>query len=321
MFSILIPTWNNLAYLKLCIESIRKYSRHDHEILIHVNEGSDGTLEWVRAQGLKHSHSRENIGICLAVNCLAGQATNDWLVYVNDDMVCCPGWDTAFSKAIESGGTDLALYFSTMIEPTDTGNQAVIVRDFGRTPEDFNESRMLEQYMSDARGDRAGRASQPTLVNRLWWHMVGGYSIEFGPGMSSDDDLLMKFWVAGCRNFRIIGSSRFYHFGCRSTARVRRNRGGRTFLMKWGITQQEFSARYLTQSAETGKSPADADSAARDLPQATLLGKIKRLGYGLLNYPLGDLRAWDPAPGRHFARSDWHHFSEERGGSDDGASD
>lgn len=51
MFSILIPTWNNLPYLQLCIESIRRHSAFEHEIIVHVNEGTDGTLEWVRAQG------------------------------------------------------------------------------------------------------------------------------------------------------------------------------------------------------------------------------------------------------------------------------
>jgi len=301
MFSIIIPTWNNLEYLKLCIESIRKYSKFDHEILIHVNEGADGTLEWVRSQGLKHTYSQKNIGICLAVNYAAAQAKNDWIVYVNDDMVCCPGWDTAFSDAIRSAGTDLAMYFSTMIEPNDTGNPAVIVRDFGRTPDDFNESQMQAHYMSDAGSDREGQSSQPTLVHRLWWHMVGGYSIEFGPGMSSDDDLLMKFWVAGCRNFRIVDSSRFYHFGCRSTARVRRNRGGRTFLMKWGITQQEFVRRYVARTGPVVEPTPAAEPAVHGLPRATILGKIKRFAYGFLNYPLGDLAAWDPAPGRHLA--------------------
>ncbi len=46
VFSILIPTWNNLRYLKLCVESIKKNSRFNHQIIVHVNEGSDGTLGW-----------------------------------------------------------------------------------------------------------------------------------------------------------------------------------------------------------------------------------------------------------------------------------
>lgn len=53
IFSILIPSWNNLPYLKCCVESIRKNSTFQHEIVVHVNEGRDGTLEWVRQQGLR----------------------------------------------------------------------------------------------------------------------------------------------------------------------------------------------------------------------------------------------------------------------------
>ena len=33
MFSIIIPTFNNLEYLKLCIQSIKKNSKFNHEIM------------------------------------------------------------------------------------------------------------------------------------------------------------------------------------------------------------------------------------------------------------------------------------------------
>ena len=36
MFSILIPTFNNLEYLKICIESLKKNSKFDHQIIVHV---------------------------------------------------------------------------------------------------------------------------------------------------------------------------------------------------------------------------------------------------------------------------------------------
>ncbi len=289
MFSIVIPTWNNLEYLKLCVASIRKHSRFDHEIIIHVNEGSDGTLEWVKEQGIKHSHSRKNIGVCLAVNRSVAEAKNDWVLYMNDDMVACPGWDTAFAAAIDSAGTDLSLFFSTMIQASSGKNPYIVARNFGTTPQDFDESKMLREYLADAREDVDGADLQPTLFHRKWWSMVGGYSLEFSPGMSSDDDLLMKFWVVGCRCFRIVGASRFYHFACKSTGRVRRNKGGRTFLMKWGITQKEFKERYLASlhSKEAGK-----------FPKATPLSKVRRSAYGLFyNQPLMDIELWDPAAG------------------------
>ena len=75
LFSILIPSWNNLDFLKLCVVSIRKNSAYSHEILVHVNDGSDGTLDWVKAEGLKFTHSPENIGVCYALNGLRRNRT------------------------------------------------------------------------------------------------------------------------------------------------------------------------------------------------------------------------------------------------------
>ena len=47
MFSIIIPTFNNIKYLKLCLESIKKNSTFNHEIIVHVNLGEDGTKEFL----------------------------------------------------------------------------------------------------------------------------------------------------------------------------------------------------------------------------------------------------------------------------------
>ena len=43
MFLIIIPTFNNLQYLKICISSIKKNSKFEHEIITHNNDGSDAT--------------------------------------------------------------------------------------------------------------------------------------------------------------------------------------------------------------------------------------------------------------------------------------
>ncbi len=69
--------------------------------------------------------------------------------------------------------------------------------------------------------------------------------------------------------------------------------------MKWGITQQEFNEHYLARLGKVAGKAPQAEGTHHDLPRATLLGRIKRFAYGFLNYPLGDLAAWDPAPGRH----------------------
>lgn len=310
MFSILIPTWNNLPFLQLCIQSIRQHSSTDHEILVHVNEGADGTAEWLRAQGIRYSHSAGNIGICMAVNHLAGMASNDWLLYLNDDMVCCPGWDSALMERIRAAPDDRLFLSSMLIEPTTTGNDRVIVQDFGRTPENFDAAGLLRHYRDIARDDMRGRASQPTVVARRWWHMVGGYSLEFSPGMSSDDDLLIKLWIVGFRQFEIVADSRLYHFACRSTGRIRKNRGSREFALKWGITQGEFMRNFMAKGW-----CIDGVNHERCIPRPTLSGRLKRSVHGLLSdIPLGDMLRWDTAPGNHF--SDCPHGNKPNPGQD-----
>lgn len=299
MFSILIPTWNNLEYLKLCVASIRKYSNLPHEIIIHVNDGKDGTLDWVKAQGLSHSHSTENIGICLAVNHIAAQASGKWLVYMNDDMVCCPGWDSALMDTINTTNTDLAMFFPSLIEPVKSTYHLMLLHDFGRNPEQFNEQLMLRDFAKNPRADVWGVAGQPTVISRRWWNMVGGYSLEYSPGMSTDDDLLMKMWIIGCRVFVLVGASRVYHFGSKSTGRIRHNRGGSNFAVKWGITTKEFQRQYMAKMSSAAI--AESDDREKSFPRVTLLGRIKRLSYGLgRGLPLEDIGAWETFAGRDF---------------------
>lgn len=243
--SILIPTWNNISLLKLCVASIKKNSRYQHQIIIHVNQGSDGTLAWVRDEGLTHTWSDVNIGICLAVNQAAALADHDLILYMNDDMYCCPDWDAKLIEKIAMFGHDAFMLSGTMIEPIDSGNPCVSVGDFGRDAESFDESRLLENYKSLSKADWYGSTWPPTLVHKRWWHAVGGYSIEFSPGMSSDNDFTMKMWAAGCRIFLGVGDSLVYHFMCKSTGRIIKNDGRRQFMRKWGISSSFFDKYFL----------------------------------------------------------------------------
>jgi GT2 family glycosyltransferase len=245
MFSIIIPSWCNLALLQLCVRSIRQNSAYEHQIVLHVNDGSDGTLAWVRAQNILHTASAQNIGVCLAVNEAAMHATQDYILYLNDDMYCCPGWDTALVDTLKRLDSDLFMLSGTMIEPRGTRNPCAIVSDFGTAADHFDEAGLLAQLPHLHKGDWYGATWPPTLVSRRWWFRVGGYSSEFSPGMSSDNDLSMKLWHAGCRVFLGVGGSLVYHFQRQSTGKVRQNNGGKQFLRKWGMRQSVFDRHFL----------------------------------------------------------------------------
>ena len=66
--SIIIPSYNNLEYLKFTINSILKNSSYDHEIIVHLNDGSDGSYEYIKKHKINFTHSNENIGLCKSVN-------------------------------------------------------------------------------------------------------------------------------------------------------------------------------------------------------------------------------------------------------------
>jgi GT2 family glycosyltransferase len=240
MFSILIPSWNNLAYLRLCLDALRRHSDAPHEVIVHVNDGSDGTLAWVREQGLAHTHSSGNIGICWAVNEAAMQASHEHIVYLNDDMVVLPGWDRALLARARAIGGDLYMVSGTMIEPRESGNRCAVVADYGDRTDNFREADLLRDLPRLARADWSGATWPPTLVHRRAWFMCGGYSPELTPGMSSDNDFSMKLWQLGCRHFIGVGDALVYHFQCKSTGKVVKNDGRRQFLHKWGLSQRQF---------------------------------------------------------------------------------
>lgn len=276
MFSIIIPSWNNLALLQLCIRSIRQHSAYAHQIIVHVNDGSDGTLAWVREQGITHTCSPENIGICLAVNEAAMHATQDYILYLNDDMYCCPSWDTALANRLRQLDTDLFMLSGTMIEPRDTHNPCVIVRDYGSDVGNFDEVRLLAELSKLRKADWHGATWPPTLVSKRWWFKVGGYSSEFSPGMSSDNDFSMKLWHVGCRIFLGVGDSLVYHFQCKSTGKIKKNDGGKQFLHKWGMRQSVFDRYYLRRGIPAQGLCLDEPEDTRELRWQLLRSRLKR---------------------------------------------
>lgn len=261
MFSIIIPSWNNLAYLKLCIASIRKNSTHTHQIIVHLNDGSDGSLAYVQSEKIEYTHSDTNIGICYAVNQAAVLAKGDYIVYMNDDMYVCPGWDEHLLSAIKQLPDDNFMFSGTLIEPMDTGNPCVIAHSYGDSLATFKEEELLTNYQNHSKEDWAGSAWPPTVVSKAKWHLVGGYSIEFSPGMSSDDDFAMKMWQAGCRIFRGIAKSRIYHFQAKSTGRIDKNDGRKQFLQKWGLNQSSFNKYFLKRGSAYLKPLSAPDNA------------------------------------------------------------
>jgi GT2 family glycosyltransferase len=244
-YSIIIPTWNNLPFLQLCIQSIEEHSSAPHEIIVHVNENKDDTIKWLESKNLPFTYTPENTGVCVGVNMAARKATRDWIVYMNDDMYVLPGWDTALNKAIQKAESNLFYLSSTMIEPVDTGNPCVVVADFGRDIESFKKEVLLRNLPALNKTDWNGASWPPSLMPIELWKAVGGLDESFSPGMYSDPDLSMKLWQMGVRHFQGVGNSLVYHFQSKSTGKVIKNDGRKQFFRKWKISASVFYKKYL----------------------------------------------------------------------------
>ena len=209
MFSIIIPTFNNLNYLSLCLDSIHKNSKYTHEIILHVNEGKDETLNFVKSNKIIHTYSADNIGLCSGVNLATKKVTKDYILYSHDDMYFCPGWDECLKNEISKLNNNLFYLSATMIEQ----NSGHIQFDCGVDYQNFKENILLNNLKNLKYHDYQGSHWAPHLIHTEIWEKIGGFSEEFNPGIGSDPDLNMKLWNEGVRIFKGLDNFKVYHFG------------------------------------------------------------------------------------------------------------
>jgi len=246
-FSIILPSWNNLKYLMLCLDSIKKNSKYEHDINVHLNVGSDGSVEYLEKNGIKFNRSIENLGLCRGANSAASLAETNYIIYAHDDMYFLPNWDFFLADEVKETKNDLYYLSGTMIGPIGCGLQNI---DFscGKTADEFNEKKLLSNYQNVKYFDHQGTHWAPHLIHKSVWERIGGFSEEFDPGFASDVDLNMKLWREGVRVFKGIDNSRVYHFGSislRKKTELIKNKGNRSFLKKWGISSELFIKFYL----------------------------------------------------------------------------
>ena len=253
MFSIIIPTFNNINYLKKCIESIKKNSVYTHEIIPHVNEGTDGTLDYLKNNNITYTYTDYNSGICTGMNMAAKKAKTQYILYAHDDFYFCPNWDHVLKDEINKINHNNFYLSGTMV------NNGQIQLDCGSDLETFNEERLLKEINNANYYDFQGSTWAPHLIHKEMWNKVGGFSEEFFPGTGSDPDLNMKLWKQGVRIFKGINDFKVYHFGSIVTRKYKNHptintesgsRGAKIFLLKWGISIKFFKKFILNSDTK-----------------------------------------------------------------------
>ena len=241
--SIIIPTFNNLNYLKLFLSSIKNNSSFKHEIILHINEGSDGTLEYAKKNNIKFSFSLNNIGLCSSMNKAYALTTTNYILYAHDDMYFCKNWDYFLINEINNQKNNLYYLSGTNVST----RHGLINYDCGNDISDFDEKKFEKFCVSDNTPDLQSSHWAPHLIHKELWDKIGGFSEEFNPGDGSDPDFCMKLWNENVRVFKAISKFKVYHFNSKTTrnSKVILNNGTKAFLFKYGFNPRFFRKHYL----------------------------------------------------------------------------
>lgn len=190
LVSIVVVTYNNLAFTQTCLSSIDTYSDYERiEIIVVDNASSDGSAvflsEWVRgAQNRKLILNQDNLGFAAANNQGLAIASGDYMVLLNNDTHVTPGWIRTMMRYLQQN-QDIGL-----IGPVtnNIGNEARIEIVY----DDMQQ--MLEKAAAYVR-QHIGKSFRLhtaaffcVMMPRATYELVGPLDEAFGRGFFEDDD-------------------------------------------------------------------------------------------------------------------------------------
>lgn len=281
---IIIPTWNNLEYLKLCIESILLGTDWPYNIIV-ISSGTDGTADWLKDQPyLIHHISDRRLHFSEANNAGLAAGKEAYTCLLNDDTIVGKGWLTALMHEAMKPDIGAVGPFSNC----DRGwmhNENIVVAGKqlvpGMTREDV--ARIIPQ-IRDFRHEKSVRdrkwvAFYCTLMPRAVINKVGPLDERFKSG---DEDLDY------CKRIRDIGyrtvqtfDSWVFHFGGKTRKQSERadhvlhhqedQENHVYFLKKWGVPASDAIFRNERPSPSPPSAVKGADIPPRGAEAAAPL--------------------------------------------------
>ncbi len=200
--TIVIVSYENLDYLRLCLDSIRDNTLYPrYEVVVVDNSSSEELHAFLRERQaadprLTVLFNEENVGFPRANNQAIERATDsDYVVLLNDDTVVTRGWLARLLRYLERDPS------IGLIGPVTNwiGNEAqipVTYRDLGEL-DPFASARVVRH--SDETFDIPVLAMFCVAMRRRLLDEIGLLDERFGVGMFEDDDFAKRVRQAGLR--------------------------------------------------------------------------------------------------------------------------
>jgi len=237
-----ISTYNNLPYLKLAIQSVRKNSYYkDAPFIIHAENCTDGTNEWLvenaerfQLQYYVDVHNESPKGIGGGMNFCAEKVETEYINFLHSDFYVTEDWDVELLKIHQTHPQEKLWVNSYRIEPNmfnspqRPGTYIIDKDSFGCYHNNFlaqafedwvKELKEMNQYFEIPKGEGVSG-----VVLKSVWDEVGGNDPRFAPTSWDDMDLFLRMLQHGVR-FVLPFSSIVWHFGARGSHRLEENGG------------------------------------------------------------------------------------------------
>lgn len=236
--SIVILTYNQLAYTQKCIESIRKYTQSGtYEIIVVDNNSTDGTVPWLRRQkDLSAIYNQENAGFPRGCNQGIEAAKGDSVLLLNNDTIVTANWLANLTKCL-FGADDVGAVGA--ITNSCSNYQAIKV-DYQNLEEMHEFARKHNRSNPVMWEERLKLVGFCMLIKKEVIDKIGLLDEIFTPGNFEDDDYSFRIRLAGyklilCRDTFIhhFGGASFKQDNGRYAQLLNENR--KKFLNKWGF--------------------------------------------------------------------------------------
>jgi GT2 family glycosyltransferase len=236
--SIIILTYNNLDYNKICIESIRKYTKNNnYEIIVVDNNSTDGTVEWLKEQkDIRVIYNKENLGFPKGCNQGIKMATGEEILLLNNDTIVTPGWLENLRECLYSSESIGAVGPVTNSCP----NYQSIPINYDSV-EDMIEFAEKYNYGEPKKWEERLRLiGYCMLIKKEVIDKVGLLDEIFTPGNFEDDDYSLRMRKAGYKLI-LCKNSFIHHFGSASFEKKSKEfselliKNREKFFEKWGF--------------------------------------------------------------------------------------
>lgn len=114
--SIVIVSYNCLDSLRRCIDSLKIQRGVEQEIIVVDNDSRDGTIEYLKTQGVKSIFPGQNLGYGAAINLGAEKASGKYILILNPDTEF-PGSALQDLYRFAESSSDLGVLSPVLIHP------------------------------------------------------------------------------------------------------------------------------------------------------------------------------------------------------------